>query len=86
MWALEYSDAAAKAFRKLDGKTQRAIAAKLAEVQALANPGDLAKPLMHELKGRWRVRVGGYRVIFLQENKRLVVLVVDIGRRDSVYE
>lgn len=62
MWSVEFNDAAAKAFRKLDGKTQRAIAAKLAELQTLKEPGDLAKPLMHDMKGRWRVRVGSYRV------------------------
>lgn len=86
MWSVEFNDAAAKAFRKLDGKTQRAIAAKLAELQTLKEPGDLAKPLMHDMKGRWRVRVGSYRVIFSQEKQRLVILVVDVGRRDSVYD
>ena len=86
MWSVEFNDASAKAFRKLDGKTQRAIKAKLQELQALQDPGVLAKPLMHDLKGRWRLRVGSYRVIFSTEKQRLVILVVDIGRRDSVYD
>lgn len=86
MWSLEFNDASAKAFRKLDGKTQRGIKAKLQEIQALQDPGVLAKPLMHDLKGRWRLRVGSYRVIFSLEKQRLVILVVDIGRRDSVYD
>lgn len=86
MWSVEFNDASAKAFRKLDGKTQRSIKAKLQELQALQDPGVLAKPLMHDLKGRWRLRVGSYRVIFSLEKRRLVILVVDIGRRDSVYD
>lgn len=86
MWSLEFNDASAKAFRKLDGKTQRGIKAKLQELQALQDPGVLAKPLMHDLKGRWRLRVGSYRVIFSLEKRRLVILVVDIGRRDSIYD
>lgn len=86
MWSVEFNDASAKAFRKLDGKTQRVIKAKLQELQALQDPGVLAKPLMHDLKGRWRLRVGSYRVIFSLEKQRLVILVVDIGRRDSIYD
>ena len=85
MWSVEFNNASAKAFRKLDGKTQRAIKAKLQELLALQDPGELAKPLMHDLKGRWRLRVGSYRVIFSMEQKRLLILVVDIGRRDGIY-
>ena len=85
MWAVEFNDAAAKTFKKLDGKTQRAIAAKLSELAALPAPTVLAKPLMHDLKGRWRLRVGMYRVIFSVEADRVVILVVDVGSRDKIY-
>ena len=63
MWSVEFNDASAKAFRKLDGKTQRAIKTKLLELQALQDPGELAKPLMHDLKGRWRLRVSSFGVL-----------------------
>ena len=85
MWSVEFNDASAKAFRKLDGKTQRAVKSKLQELQALQNPGVHAKPLMHDLKGRWRLRMGGYRIIFSLERQRMLILVVDIGRRDDIY-
>ncbi len=51
----------------------------------MQDPGELAKPLMHDLKRRWRLRVGSYRVIFSMAEKRMLILVVDIGRRDSIY-
>lgn len=86
MWHLAFNASAAKAFKKLDGQTQRAIKAKLLELQALADPAILAKPLMHDLKGRFRVRVGSYRVIFSLERGELVILVVDVGPRDSIYD
>lgn len=86
MWAVDYNDAAAKQFRKLDGKVQRAIRAKLDELKRLKDPSALAKPLRHDLKGRWRLHIGTYRVIFRLENSTVLILVVDIGLRDSVYD
>lgn len=86
MWAVDYNDAAAKTFRKLDGKVQRAIRSKLDELKQLKDPGALAKPLTHDLKGRWRLHIGTYRVIFSMDKSVLLILVIDIGRRDSIYD
>ena len=41
MWNLAFNDSAAKAFKKLDGQTQRSIKAKLLEIQALEDPAIL---------------------------------------------
>jgi mRNA interferase RelE/StbE len=86
MWAVEFEADAAKAFRKLDGTTQRAIRAKLTEIAKLSDPGAMAKPLMHDQKGRWRLRVGSWRVLFRMERQVLVIVVVDVGKRDAVYD
>jgi mRNA interferase RelE/StbE len=43
-----------------------------------------AKALKHGA-GRWRIRVGDYRVIYRIEDDRLVVLVIKIGHRREVY-
>jgi mRNA-degrading endonuclease RelE of RelBE toxin-antitoxin system len=85
MWSVEFSSAAAKSFRKLDGSVQRSVKAKLDELSALIDPGALAKPLSHDLKGRYRLHMGPYRIIFKLEKHLLVILVVDIGKRESVY-
>lgn len=86
MWALSFSADAAKTFRKLDKKVQRDIQKKLTELQGLEFPGQMAKPLTHDLKNRWRLHIGVWRVIFRLENDQLVILVVDIGKRDAVYD
>ncbi|MBF0144715.1 MAG: type II toxin-antitoxin system RelE/ParE family toxin [Magnetococcales bacterium] len=33
----------------------------------------------------WRIRVGVYRVLYVIEDERLVVLVVNVGHRREVY-
>lgn len=86
MWSVIFEDAARKAFKKLDRPVQASIAKKLEELSQIEDPGILAKPLLHDLKGRWRLRVGGHRVIFKIERQQLVILVVDVGRRDTIYD
>ena len=36
-------------------------------------------------KGFFRIRVGDYRIIYMVEHRRLVVLVVRVGHRRDVY-
>lgn len=85
MWSIEFNDAALKAFKKLDKQVQRSIKAKLDEISKLDEPGQLAKPLTHDLKGRYRLHIGPYRVVFRLEKLVLVIVVVDIGKRESIY-
>jgi mRNA-degrading endonuclease RelE of RelBE toxin-antitoxin system len=43
-----------------------------------------AKPLRHELAGRYRIRTGDYRIQFYLHGQ--VLLVEKIGHRDGFYE
>ena len=43
-----------------------------------------AKPLKHA-EGRWRLRVGDYRILYRIEHTELTVLVVEVGHRRDVY-
>ena len=51
-----------------------------------ADPRDFGKPLLHELAGLWRYRIGDFRVLCRIEDERLTVLVVEIAHRSIVYE
>ncbi|GHU10642.1 plasmid stabilization system [Alphaproteobacteria bacterium] len=44
------------------------------------------KPLAHNLKGFYRMRVGNYRVIYRIRNKEVEVLIVKIDSRGKVYD
>jgi mRNA interferase RelE/StbE len=50
------------------------------------DPRHFGKPLRASKFGLWRYRVRDYRIICELQDKRLVVLVVAIGHRSTVYE
>ena len=79
---MELRAAAARALRKLPPDGKRRVQAIL---ELLAD--DPRPPAAKKLTGRpeWRVRSGDYRVIYAIEDDRLLVIVVTLGRRDTVY-
>jgi mRNA interferase RelE/StbE len=86
-WTIEYDHRALKDLKKLDRKIEREILDHMDERVAKAkDPRDFGKPLRASKFGLWRYRVRDYRIICeLQENP-LVVLVVAIGHRSTIYE
>ena len=73
-----------RALERLPLHWQKRIVAKIREVAAdpYAPNNNLAK-----LQGRdgYRLRVGGWRVIYEIDGGRLVMLVLDVGARGGVY-
>jgi len=55
-------------------------------IAASADPRNFGKPLRASKFGLWRYRVRDYRVICELQDRRLVVLVVAIGHRSTIYE
>ena len=49
------------------------------------NPKKFGKALRYNLKGFWRYRVENYRIIAKIEKKELVILIVQIDRRNKIY-
>lgn len=85
-WAIEYSDTALRKLRKLDRQIARAIVDYMDDRIAPAeNPRDFGKALTGSLKGRWRFRVGDYRVICSINDKTVTVMVIDLGHRGKIY-
>jgi len=50
------------------------------------DPRSFGKPLRHSKFGLWRFRVRDYRIICRLQQAKLVVLVVAIGHRSTVYD
>ena len=71
---------------KLDRQVQIRILRFLRErVAPLDDPRDLGEALTGPLRSFWKYRVGHYRVIVDLQHDQLVVLVLRIGHRGSVY-
>ena len=68
---------------KLDARSKTMI--KMAIEERLATrPEHFGRPLRGSLKGYWKLRVGGYRIVFkLFKEKILVLAIVD---RKTVYQ
>ena len=49
------------------------------------NPKKFGKALRYNLKGFWRYRVENYRIIVKIEKYELVILVVQIDKKDKIY-
>ena len=49
------------------------------------NPKKFGKALRYNLKGFWRYRVENYRIIAKIEEDKLVILIVQVNKRDKIY-
>jgi len=86
-WTIEYGRGFAKPFSKLSHKNRERVLKFLDErVAMLDDPRTIGKALKGpELKNLWRYRVGDIRILCEIQDNRLVILVVEIGPRDSIY-
>lgn len=82
-YRLDWRSSARKDLNRLD----RQVAARiLLAINALTN--NPRPPGVKRLKGAanlWRIRVGDYRVVYVIEDDRLVVLVTAVASRGAVY-
>lgn len=86
-WTIEFEKQAAKEFRELNPPLRRRVRAYLeGRVPAQAHPRRLGKALKGRHVGLWRYRVGDARVICELRDAELVVLVIRVAHRGSVYE
>jgi len=86
-WKIEYDAGALQDLKKLDRAVQREIIDYMDNRIANARtPRDFGKPLRGSRFGLWRYRVRDCRIICELQEKRLVVLVVAIGHRSTIYD
>jgi mRNA interferase RelE/StbE len=86
-WRIEFTPQAAKQLRKLDRTAAQRIANYLKHlVEQCQRPDERGSALSGDLARLWRYRVGDYRVICELQEEALLVLVVRIGHRSTVYD
>ncbi|ANV85204.1 addiction module toxin RelE [Picosynechococcus sp. PCC 7003] len=83
-YSIEFLKTAQKELSKLPKGTQKRIIEK---IEALINnpyPPDTKK--LKNGNGRFRIRVGNYRIIYRIENEKLIILIIKIGHRREIYQ
>lgn len=83
MYEVKFSKKAEKAYKKLPGDVRLRIDEKLSYLR-LTPRGPDTKKLSGE-KNAYRTRVGTYRIVYEIEDDELLVWILDVGHRSSIY-
>ena len=86
-WTIEFDERAERDLAKLDKHVQKLIRRCLENrIANASDPRLFGHGLRHELAELWRFRVQDYRIVCKLEDDRLIVLVIAIGHRRSIYQ
>ncbi|MDO4936122.1 MAG: type II toxin-antitoxin system RelE/ParE family toxin [Phascolarctobacterium sp.] len=76
-----------KAIKKLDLVTRATIKKWIDNnLVNTTNPRLHGKALRGDLAGKWRYRVGKYRLIATIQDNKLIILMLSVGIRNEVYK
>lgn len=86
-WQVEFTDVALKSLKKMD-KQEAALIIGYIEKKLVGDidPRSFGKPLVSNHKGKWRYRIGDYRILCRIEDQRVVIVIVLVGNRSSIYK
>lgn len=86
-WTIDLDDKARKQLAKIGKPAAARIVSYLEQrIAPLDDPRQQGRALQGPAFNRlWRYKVGDYRIICDIQDQKLVVLVVEIGHRSSVY-
>ena len=84
VYEVELSKAAARQIRKLDRQIQIRILNRLDNLKDDPRPAG-AIQLQGTTEVLYRIREGAFRVIYIVEDKKLLVLVLRVAHRSEVY-
>jgi mRNA interferase RelE/StbE len=74
-------------FKKLDRYTQKMVKAWVEKNLVGCNdPRAHGKGLAANRSGRWRYRIGEYRLICRIEDEKLIILALTVGHRSDIYK
>lgn len=87
MYAVHFSDVALKKLKKMD-RFQASLLIGWIEknLQDASDPRIHGKALVANHKGKWRYRVGDYRILALIEDEKIIITIIDVGHRKDIYE
>ena len=87
VWQIKITNTAKKQLVKLDRQVQSEILRYLRDrISTNEDPRRYGAPLRRELTGRWKYRVGAYRLICEIQDEKILVLVLMVGHRSKIYD
>ncbi len=84
---IDFSKAATKAINSMDRATKQRIKSGILGLTQKPPVGDI-RPLQGYRDGRFRLRIGGYRIIYRYGTKNQVEIlyILEIGPRGDIYK
>ena len=82
MWKIEFSKIAEKQFEKLPLNIQCRVLNSLERIKL--RPHKFVKTLIGTKY--FRLRIEDYRVILDLQNKKLIIMIIEIGHRKNIYK
>lgn len=85
-YSVVFTENARKQLKKLDRYTNSIIIAWIEKnLVGCTNPRLHGKPLVGNHAGKWRYRIGDYRLICEIHDDELVILALTVGHRRDIY-
>jgi len=84
MYKVEWTKLAQKSLKSLDIIIARKIKIKV-NFELARDPYQEGEPLKGNLKGKWSFHYASYRIIYEIQKSKLLVLIVEVGHRKSIY-
>ncbi len=86
-WTILFTDLALKSLKKMDQANASLILGYLEKkLENCSNPRLFGNALSADHKGKWRYRVGDYRILCLLEDEKTLITVIAIGHRRDIYD
>ncbi|WP_321301752.1 type II toxin-antitoxin system RelE/ParE family toxin [uncultured Sphaerochaeta sp.] len=85
-YQIRFEEQAKKELSALDNSVKIKILKFLRKLEDRKDPRSLGKPLTANLSRYWRYRVGNYRIICKIVDKEIIILILAVQHRSTVYK
>ena len=86
-YSVEFNSIARKKVDKLDAPVRRRITQWVEKnLEGCENPRAHGHALAGKLKDHWRYRVGDYRLIADIQDDKIIILIVNVDKRNDIYK
>ena len=86
MYTVRFSDAALKKLKKMDRYQASLLLGWIEKnLTDCSDPRLHGKALVADHRGKWRYRVGDYRISALIEEAKITITSIDVGHRNNIY-
>ncbi|MBT2571811.1 type II toxin-antitoxin system RelE/ParE family toxin [Planococcus sp. ISL-110] len=87
MYDVHFSDVALKKLKKMNRYQASLLIGWIEKnLQDSSDSQTQGKALIANHKGKWRYRVGDYRILALIEDEKIIITIIDVGHRKDIYE